>query len=61
MRDLKLPENKIRTSCYYDCDDREYNVMIRIKKDCSDRRIEQIQKQSKAILGGKGGFSSLRH
>ena len=53
MRDLKLPENKIRTSFYYDRDSREYNVMIRIQKDCSDSRIEQIQKQSKAIWAAK--------
>ena len=47
MRDFKLPENKIRTSFYYDRDSREYNVMIRIQKVCSDSRIEQIQKQNK--------------
>ena len=49
MKTLKLPENKIHTSCYYDRDTREYKGMIRIKKDCSDSRIEQIQDRSKAI------------
>ena len=49
MKTLKLPENKIHTSCYYDRDSREYKGMIRIKKECSDSRIEQIQKQNKAI------------
>ena len=49
MKTLKLPENRIHTSCYYDRDSREYKGMIRIKKDCTDSRIEQIQKQHKAI------------
>ena len=49
MKTLKLPENRIHTSCYYDCDSREYKGMIRIKKECSDSRIEQIQKQNKSI------------
>ena len=53
MRELKLPENKIRTSFYYDRDSREYKGMIRIQKDCSDIRIEQIQKQNKAIWTAK--------
>ena len=49
MKTLKLPENRIHTSCYYDRDSREYKGMIRIRKDCSDSRIEQIQNQNKAI------------
>ena len=53
MRELKLPANKIRTSFYYDRDSREYNIMIRIQKVCSDSRIEQIQKQNKAIWTAK--------
>lgn len=53
MRTLKLPENRIHTGCYYDRDSREFKGMIRIKKDCSDSRIEQIQKQNKAIWAAK--------
>ena len=53
MKTLKLPENKIHTSCYYDRDTREYKGMIRIKKECSDSRIEQIQKQNKSIWAAK--------
>ena len=53
MKTLKLPENKIHTSCYYDRDTREYKGMIRIKKDCTDSSIEQIQDRSKAIWTSK--------
>ena len=53
MKTLKLPENRIHTSCYYDRDTREYKGMIRIKKECSDSRIEQFQKQNKAIWVAK--------
>ena len=53
MKTLKLAENRIHTSCYYDRDSREYKGMIRIKKDCSDSRIEQIQKQNQAIWAAK--------
>ena len=53
MKTLKLPENRIHTSCYYDRDTREYKGMIRIKKDCSDSRIEQIQKRNEAIWSSK--------
>lgn len=53
MKTLKLPENKIHTSCYYDRDTREYKGMIRIRKDCTDSRIEQIQNQNKAIWTAK--------
>ena len=53
MKTLKLPENRIHTSCYYDRDSREYKGMIRIKKECSDSRIEQIQKQNKSIWAAK--------
>ena len=53
MKTLNLPENRIHTSCYYDRDSREYKGMIRIKKDCSDSRIEQIQKQNKTIWAAK--------
>jgi len=53
MKTLKLPENRIHTSCYYDRDTREYKGMIRIKKECTDSRIEQIQKQNKAIWAAK--------
>ncbi len=49
MKTLKLPENRIHTSCYYDHDSREYKGMIRIKKDCNDSRIEQILNQNKTI------------
>ena len=49
VKTLKLPENKIHIGCCYDRDAREYNGMIRIKKDCTDSRIEQIQNQNKAI------------
>ena len=53
MKTLNLPENRIHTSCYYDRDTREYKGMIRIKKDCNDSRIDQIQKQNKAIWAAK--------
>ena len=53
MKTLKLPENRIHTSCYYDRDTREYKGIIRIKKECSDSRIEQIQKQNKTIWAAK--------
>ena len=48
-KELTLPENAIHTGCYYDRDTREYKGMIRIKKECSDTRIEKIQNRSKAI------------
>ena len=53
MKTLNLPENRIHTGCYYDRDSREYKGMIRIKKDCNDSRIEQIQKQNQAIWAAK--------
>ena len=53
MKTLNLPENRIHMSCYYDRDTREYKGMIRIKKECSDSRIEQIQKQNKSIWAAK--------
>ena len=53
MKMLKLPENRIHTSCYYDRDTREYKGMIRIKKDCTDSHIEQIQEQNNAIWAAK--------
>ena len=53
IKTLKLPENRIHTSCYYDRDTREYKGMIRVKKECSDSRIEQIQKQNKSIWAAK--------
>jgi len=49
MKKLKLQENRIHTSSYYDKDSQEYKGLLRIKKDCSDSRIEQIQKQNKTI------------
>ena len=53
IKTLKLPENRIHTGCYYDRDTREYKGMIRVKKECSDSRIEQIQKQNKSIWAAK--------
>ena len=53
MKTLKLAENRIHTSCYYDRDSREYKGMIRVKKECSDSRIEQIQKQNQTIWAAK--------
>ena len=53
MITLDPPETRIHTSCYYDRDTREYKGMIRIRKDCSDSRIEQIQKQNKSIWAAK--------
>ena len=53
MKTLKLPENRIHTSCYYDRDTREYKGIIRIKKECKDSRIEQIQDRSKVIWAAK--------
>ena len=50
---LMVPADRIHTNCYYDCDSREYKGMIRIKKDCTDSRIEQIQDRSKAIWTSK--------
>ena len=52
-KELNLPENAIHTGCYYDRDTREYKGMIRIKKDCSDSRIQQIQKQNQTIWAAK--------
>ena len=49
MKTLKLPENRIHTSCYYDRDTREYKGLLRIKKECKDSRIEQIQKRNEAM------------
>ena len=31
MKDLKLPENKIHTDCYYDRDSREYKGFLLVK------------------------------
>ena len=56
MKTLKLPENRIHTGCYYDRDSCEYKGMIRIKKECRDSRIEQIQKQNKSIWAAKDCF-----
>ena len=53
MKTLNLPENRIHTSCYYDRDTREYKGMIRIKKDCNDNRIEQIQKRNEAMWSSR--------
>ena len=52
-KELTLPENAIHTGCYYDRDTREYKGMIRIKKECTDSRIEQIQKQNQTIWAAK--------
>ena len=49
MKALKLPENKILTDCYYDRDSREYKGMIRIKKDCTDSRIDHLYNVTKVI------------
>ena len=49
MKKLKLQENRIHTSSYYDKDSQEYKGLLRIKKECKDSRIEQIQNQNKAI------------
>ena len=53
MKTLNLPENRIHTSCYYDRDTREYKGMIWVKKECTDSRIEQIQKQNKSSWAAK--------
>lgn len=47
--ELNLPENAIRTGCYYDRDTREYKGIIRIQKKCTDNQIDKIQTDSKAI------------
>ena len=49
MKKLKLQENRIHTSSYYDLDTREYKGMLRIKKECTDNCIEQIQKRNEAM------------
>ena len=49
MKELKLPENKIHTGCYYDCDTREYKGLLRIKKLCTDNRIDHLYNENKAI------------
>ena len=49
MKDLKLPENKIHTDCYYDRDSREYKGFLLVKKPCTDNRIDQLYYESKAI------------
>ena len=53
MKKLKLQENRIHTSSYYDKDSQEYKGLLRIKKECSDSRIEQIQKQNRKIWAAK--------
>ena len=53
MKTLKLAENRIHTSSYYDRNSREYKGLLRIKKECSDSRIEQIQKQNQTIWVAK--------
>ena len=53
MKKLKLQENRIHTSSYYDKDSQEYKGLLRIKKECKDSRIEQIQDRSKAIWTSK--------
>ena len=53
MKKLKLQENRIHTSSYYDRNSREYKGLLRIKKECSDSRIEQIQKQNRKIWAAK--------
>ena len=53
MKKLKLQENRIHTSSFYDKDSQEYKGLLRIKKDCSDRRIEQIQKRNEAMWSSK--------
>ena len=53
MKALKLQENRIHTSSYYDRNSREYKGLLRIKKECSDSRIEQIQKQNRKIWAAK--------
>jgi len=49
MKKLKLQENRIHTSSYYDRNFREYKGLLRIKKECKDSRIEQIQKRNEAM------------
>lgn len=49
MKDLKLPDNRIHTSSYYDRDSRECKGMIRINKECDDNRIDDILNLSKVI------------
>ena len=49
MKTLKLPENKIHTGCYYDRDSREYKGMTRIRKDCTDSRIDHLYNVTKVI------------
>jgi hypothetical protein len=53
MKKLKLQENRIHTSSYYDKDSQEYKGLLRIKKECKDSRIEQIQDWSKVIWAAK--------
>ena len=49
LKKLKLQENRIHTSCYYDRDTREYKGMIRIKKDCTDSRIDHLYNVTRVI------------
>ena len=49
MKKLKLQENRIHTSSYYDKDSQEFKGLLRIKKECKDSRIEQIQKRNEAM------------
>ena len=49
MKTLKLPENRIHTSCYYDRDSREYKGFLLVKKPCTDNRIDQLYYENKAI------------
>ena len=53
MKTLKLPENRIHTSCYYDRDSREYKGFLLIKKPCTDNRIDHIYNENKAICTAK--------
>ena len=49
QKELKLSENEIRANCYYDRDSREYKGMLRIRKPCTDNRIDHLYNVSKAI------------
>ena len=42
MKTLKLQENRIHTSSYYDRNSREYKGLLRIKKEFSDSRNSRI-------------------
>ena len=49
MKELKLPENRIRGSFYYDKGARDYKGMLLIRKACTENRIDLLNNENKVI------------